>query len=215
MLIRRTLTSVALTLLLVGGSAACTNDDEPEASPTGTGETPAPTSPSSSEPTPPAPTGWESKYTDEELNAFDAAMRRLSDYEREAEPIWRRGKYTPEADKLFREYFITAPSQITLLRQFEAGEVQIKGVSTVLWSKAKRIKLGADGASVNATQCLDGTTSRVFQHGKEVKETSKPQLRDVALDAIRREDGELRWYISRIAESGGKRPCPMGDGRSS
>lgn len=208
MLFRRTLTLVALTVLAVGGAAACSNDDEPDASPTGGSETPSTTSPSTSEPTPSAPTGWESNYTEEELDAFEAAMRRLADYEREAEPIWRRGKYTPDAEQLFREYFTNAPRQTTLLRQFEAGRVQIKGVSTVLWSKANRIRLGPDGASVTATQCIDENTSRLFQNGKRVKEAIAPQLRDVALDAIRRDDGQLRWYIRAIVNAGGKRPCP-------
>jgi hypothetical protein len=205
----RLLKLLAASTVLLASVAAC-GDDPPESTPNpSTSPTESNTDPG--EPTSPtSPPAWQAKYSDAEIRAFEDAVNRLAAYEREAQPIWAKGKYTPEAEALFRRYFTTAPTQLQLLRDAERGGVQIKGQTTVLSSRPARLRVSKRGASTTVEQCVDETTSRLFQDGERVPEAHVPQLRTIVMTGVPQRAGDIRWYIASIVNGGGKRSCPTG-----
>lgn len=206
MLLRRHLTAAALLAALLATTAACGGDDEPEATPSSS-TTPTTQSPSPTVTTPTEP-AWEDKYTDAQLDAYDAALARYESYETRTEPIWAEGKVTDRAEALFKQYFPSPIWQgyLSRLTTYEQVDVQIDGLADVYWSKAKSIS--DTGLSVVINQCVDYTTISTTQRGKPaqpVEWQQKPNLRTITLE---KPDG-YDWLIYGVvdASTGKARPC--------
>jgi hypothetical protein len=206
MLFRRHLTVAALSVVLLATATACGGgDDEPEVAPSSNADTTQSPSPTES---PPTEAAWEDKYTDAQLDAYEAALARYESYESRTEPIWSEGKVTDRAEALFKQFFPSPIWQgyLRRLTTYEQVDVQIDGLADVYWSKAKSIS--DSGLSVEIEQCVDYTTISTTQRGKPaqpVKWQQKPNLRTITLE--KPEGGD--WLIYGVVDAtGGKaRPC--------
>lgn len=207
MLFPRKIAVAAVSIVLFAATAACGGgDDEPEVTPpsssTPTTESPSPTDPS------PTETAWQEKYTDAQLDSYEAALSSYEEYESRSEPIWAEGKVTDRAEALFKQYFPSPlwQGRLRMLSDYEQVDVQVKGLADVYWSRAKSIS--DTGLSVVINQCVDYTTVKVTQRGEAaqpVKWQQKPNLRTLTLE---KPDGS-DWLIYGVvdASSGKPRPC--------
>ena len=189
-----TMAAFALTLALAACSSAETPD--PGADPTSPSGEPEPTSSSAS----PSqdPDGWRDDFSSAELDAYDAALSRWSEYEERSAPVWAAGVATNDAERLFREYFASPAWQIAYdrLETYEEVEVKIPQPPKVLWSRGKRIDVQGANGSVVLIQCVDLTAQGTTQFGDPVKWPKgfrKPVLREITLD--RRGDSD--WLVTR------------------
>lgn len=207
--LHRTATTAALCagLLLAAG---CQSDGDGKAQPlppiessTSPSESTSPSPSPSTEPTTPA---WQDKYSQKQIAAYEAALDRYATYEQRSEPIWRRGKATPAAEQLFKDYFEEGvwQTQMSRLRLYEEAEVKIAGTPEVLWSRPTRISTG----TVLIRQCVDYRPTETTQYGnptKPVKSRQRPVIRLLGLT----KDGSEPWLIYKfVTKPDGKdRPC--------
>lgn len=207
MLSPRRIAAAAVSIALLTTTAACGGGDEPEATPSSSSTPTATQSPSPTEPSP-TETAWQDKYTDAQLDAYEAALSRYEEYETRSEPIWAEGKVTDRAEALFKQYFPSPlwQGRLRTLSQYEQVDVQIDGLAEVYWSRAKSVS--DSGLSVVIDQCVDYTTATVTQRGEPappVKWQQKPNLRTITLEKPKGYD----WLIYGVvdASSGKARPC--------
>ncbi|GAA3524636.1 hypothetical protein GCM10022234_21720 [Aeromicrobium panaciterrae] len=185
-----------VTVCLLGIALALTlsscDEDEPAPIPTGS-------TPTTATPTRPA---WEAKYTADEIAAYEEALATWDRYQQEAEPIWKAGKVTPEAEKLFKRYFATN-EQLINLDFYEKNHLTRTGRAKVLSTEPTRIKVSTTGGSVSIRQCLDASTITVTQNGETVEpENVGPQVFTFEMGKA-----EGRWIVFRLKESVGDSPC--------
>lgn len=186
---------------LVGSGAlalglTCGACSEPAANPT-------PSHSSSTTSPGPSPVAWESEFSDEQLEAYRQALARVSAYKAAVKPVWAAGKATPAAKRLFMEYFIPWQFYYDQLVQYEESGIRLEVKDTVLDSRASRVELGADGASVSIRQCIDQTESSGTQNGKTLPTSfDTPQLVDFVLS-----EADGRWLISTVSDPAKDRPC--------
>lgn len=206
MLSPRRIAVTTVSVALLGTAAACGGGgEEPEATPsssTHTTQTPSPTEPS------PSDTAWQDKYTDAQLDAFDAALSRYEEYETRSEPIWTEGKATDRAEGIFKQYYPSPlwQGQDRLLSSYQRGGVTRTGLADVYWSRAKSIS--DSGLSLVINQCVDYGPIVTEQNGKEAERPAwalKPNLRTINLEKPEGSD----WLIYGVvdASSGKARPC--------
>ena len=181
---------------LVLAAAGCNGDSNADPQPLPSTSTTSLPSSATTSPTP-TPTGWESEFTDDQLAEYQEALRRWEDYERESEPLWANPKPSDATLKFFRSYFYAPEQMQSLLERNAQVEIKIEGRSTVLWSRATRIKASA----VTIRQCVDFTSQRVTQFGEPTTgRPTKPQLREVSLS---RPKDDAQYLISNISEGRG------------
>lgn len=201
---RRATAAGALAIALIGLLATGCNDDgtPPTSDPSD------PTTSASANPTEPTASAWESKYTEDELEAFEKALATWTRYEKLAEPIWAKGKATKAAQQLFRKYWATN-SQYSQLQRHEAGQIRVEGVGVELWAKPIFVKLGPDGDSLSIRRCVDGTGVKVFQGDKQLMGgTDRPQIIDIRMfSLVDKKTKSTRWWIVRQSNPQGKKPC--------
>lgn len=205
---RRYALTVTLLSVLAIFTAACAGND-PETAPTD-GPTSSATDSTSEPTTEPTPTldpgSWESKFSPAELDAYETALQRWESYESRSEPIWAKGKATPAAEKLFKEYF-PHPAWMDYwerLQGYEQINVKVSGTPTVYWSKAKSVT--ESGTGVQIQQCVDYTSVQRTQDGEEIaRPTPEPQLRTIFLSQPEGYD----WLIYGVKElvDGKPKPC--------
>jgi hypothetical protein len=171
---RAALVAIACTGLLL---TACTsNGDEPEPRPTTATSSGTPTQ----SPTKPA---WESRYTEKELRAYEAALARFTEYEQRSEQIWARGEVTPGAEALFKEYWITWPNTLNTLRVYERDGVKVSGLAKVIWSKQSSIDVRPNSRTVSIRQCVDPSTIKVaVTEGDTERSKVQPYIRTITMD---------------------------------
>lgn len=151
----------------------------------------------------PSPVSWESEFSAEQLEAYRQALATVSAYQAAVKPIWATGKATPAAKRLFMEYFIPWQFYYDQLVQYEEAGIRLEVKDAVLDSRASRVELGADGASVSIRQCIDQTESSGTQNGKALPTSfDTPQLVDFVVSQA---DG--RWLISTVSDPAEDRPC--------
>ena len=97
MTLRHRLVTLTLIAALSASLAACGGGSDPETKPPSS-NTPSTKDPSPSEDPSGAggpPTGWEDKFTREQMNTYNAALRRWVQYTKLSNEIYRKGKDTP------------------------------------------------------------------------------------------------------------------------
>lgn len=186
--------------LLVGVALAmglaCGGCSEPAADPTPS-HSPSTTTPA------PSPVAWESEFSGEQLEAYRQALAKVSAYQAAVKPVWAEGKATPAAKRLFMDYFIPWQFYYDQLVRYEAEGIRLEVKDSVLDSRASRIELGADGASVSIRQCIDQTESSGTQNGKTLPTSfDTPQLVDFVVS-----EADGRWLISTVSDPAKDRPC--------
>lgn len=190
--------AAALSGVLLLALAGC-GDDETTADPDPT-EAPSSTHTASASPTA-DPSAWTSDYTEAEVKAFDAALRRFDAYEKASEPIWAAGKATPAAKKLFKEYF-PSPNWEAMYRElqmYETADVQTTGRAAVLWSEPTHLTKG----SALIRQCVDYDPMETVQRGSpapRIESRADPVLREINLSKPEGYD----WLIYSLNTAPGK-----------
>jgi hypothetical protein len=128
---------------------------------------------------------WKARYTGDQLRAYDGALDRFTAYERDAEPVWARGRATPEAQRLFREYWMVWDDPWEQLKDYQHAKTDIEGIEKVLWSRAAKINLRGTKKTgrtpfIWIKQCVDPTTVTVHPAG-EGHRRLRPYLRTVIM----------------------------------
>jgi hypothetical protein len=174
--LRRVIANAVLAALTFA-VAACGSDDDPR-------PLPAPTStPPSSSPSPTTTPAWESKYTSEQIQAYNEALARWETYEQRAEPIWAKGKVTPAAEALFKEYWVAWAVPLNTLQTYQQNGLAVSGVAHVLSSVPASIDLESATASVVIKQCIDPASISVTKDGEaQASSGQKPYVRTITLD---------------------------------
>jgi predicted small lipoprotein YifL len=170
--LRQLITTCFVFSALTFALAACGSKGDPTPLPAPTSKT------SSSSPSPTTP-AWESKYTAEQIQAYNEALARWESYEQRSEPIWAKGKVTPAAEALFKEYWITWPNTLNTLRYLEANGVTKSGVPTVVSSQPKKVEEGSKDVTVVIRQCIDDSNV------KTVSEAGAPSSTGPATPYVR------------------------------
>jgi predicted small lipoprotein YifL len=192
----------AAVLMLVAGVAGCGGSEEAALPP------PTKTTPTATTPTVDPTDAWRDDYTEDQLAAYDAALRRWEAYESRAEPIWTAGKATDQAQELFKEYFADPAWRWRWddLKFDEANEVKEIGIPGIYWSRAKSIS----ETSVSIVQCADYTNREIIQSGKPAESDDNwimtHERRDILLVKAEGHD----WLIQEVKDpiSRGKpKPC--------
>jgi hypothetical protein len=130
---------------------------------------------------------WKARYTGDQLRAYDGALDRFAAYERDAEPVWAKGRATPEAQSLFREYWMVWDDPWQRLKDDQEYGFTDEGVAAVLWSRATRISLKGTKKTGNTpfiwiTQCIDPSTITSLRHGKAYPPSGQgPYLRKITM----------------------------------
>lgn len=158
--------ALAAMLVLVG----CGGDLKPKVSHS---------APASSAPPSPTPSAWESKFTPKQMADFKEALQRYTEYEERSEAIYDEGKATKASMALFKEYFLDPDGQQIDLQNLQRNKITGTGIARVLWSRPTRVK----GGSVTIQQCVDNSTTTVYQAGKRLpRKPNFPYIDTVTLD---------------------------------
>lgn len=179
----RSAAAVACAAALFTASACQDGDPEPSPEPTKTTTSAAPT---------PTKSAWESKYSAKQLKAYEAALVRFTEYEQRAEPIWARGKVTPGAEALFKEYWLTWPNTLNTLRYLEDQGITTHGNPRVIWSKLAEVQRAAK--TVIIAQCIDNSTVKTESRAgtPDVPNERPPYIRNIRMDKV----GKNAWRIT-------------------
>jgi hypothetical protein len=199
---RHSVTAVAIAGLMVS-AAGCNGDSnaDPNPLPSSSGSG-APASSPTTSPTS-SPTGWESEFTVEQLAAYQEALGRWQDYERESGSVWANPKPTAETLKFFAGYFYNEDLIQNRLEQYAEAEVKVEGLPNVLWSKA----ILAKGQTVHIRQCVDYTTLTVTQHDQPVEGSAEPLVREIDLSVPADESVYLIEQIQDVAWGAEEERC--------
>lgn len=161
------------------GLTGCQNDNQPDPIPEAT-ETTSPVASETTEPTP----SWEGKYNEKEVQAYKDALARWEEYETRSEPIWAKGKATPAAQELFKEYWSTWAPVFLRLQTYEENGLAVSGTADVLTSKASLIDLTGQ-KRVIIKQCVDPSPITVSENGKDDPPGKQsPYIRTITLDQV-------------------------------
>ncbi len=146
MTLRYRLVTLTLIAALSGSLTACGGSSDPETKPppsnsTGTKD-PSPSDDPSDAGGP--PTGWEDKFTREQMNTYNAALRRWQQYTKLSNEIYRKGKDTPEARDTLQEFSLFWQRDVvTLARDFDKGGIREEVPPKPLWTYATSIEADA------------------------------------------------------------------------
>ena len=135
--------TLALIAALSGSLTACGGGGDPETKPspstTTSTEDPSPSDDPSEAGGPPA--GWEDKFTREQMNTYNAALRRWEQYTKLSNEIYRKGKDTPDARNTLQEFSLfwqrDVADPVQGLRQ---GRLAREVPSEPLWTYARSVK---------------------------------------------------------------------------
>jgi hypothetical protein len=158
---RRRLLTLALVVTLSSSLAACGGDPEAKPAPSKTSkETPSPSEDPSKAGGPPA--GWEDKFTRQELNTYNAALRRWEQYTKLANEIYRKGRDTHDARNTLREFsLIWQRDVLTLSTDYEKGGLRREVPSEPMWTYAQSVK----PTYVVIVQCTDYSKIKYTKNG--------------------------------------------------
>ena len=154
--------SLALIAALSSSVTACSGDSDPETKPSET--------PSMKDVSPSAgpskaggpPTGWEDKFTREQMNSYNAALRRWEQYTKLSNEIYRKGKDTPEARDTLQEFSLFWQQDVvTLARDFDKGGIREEVPPEPVWTYATSI----EASQVTIIQCTDYSNARITKPG--------------------------------------------------
>ncbi len=164
MTLRYRLVTLTLIAALSGSLTACGGGSDPQTKPSPS------TAASAKDPNPSddpseaggPPTGWEDKFTHEQMNTYNAALRRWKQYTKLSNEIYRQGKDTPEARKILQEYSLFWQRDVlTLQTQFDKGGLREEVPDKPLWTFATTIK----PTYVVIVQCTDYRDIRYTKNG--------------------------------------------------
>ena len=188
------LASTGITLaVLVACSPDVAEPLPPESSSSSAAE-PAPTEPADSGG---PPEGWEDEFTDEQLQAYEAALVRWERYSQDVRPIYAKGRITPAARQFFRKNALRPQERIKFLEDIERAGLQEVQAPEPLWAKAKSVKLRPDGTgTVFITECVDYTDIRYERDGEVVKGLKPKKPITPLITQMDKPDPQSEWLYA-------------------
>lgn len=176
MLIRRHISTAALTIAIAMTLTACSDED--------TSGIPTAGTPAASATPSPTPT-WATDFTAEEIAEYDKALARWTEYETRSQALWANPKVTPESQELLRDYWITWPNMVNTLTYYEKNGYAVKSLATTLWSRAGAVTKTPNGYSVVIEQCVDPSTGEMVYPDdvKVEKRDAAPYIRSIDLSS--------------------------------
>lgn len=196
MSLRRISTMLAVIVALSGSLTACDGDNDPQTKPSPSTTTSATDRSPSDDPSeaggPPA--GWEDKFTRDQLNAYNAALRRWQQYTKLANEIYRKGKDTPEARKTLEEYSLFwQRDAVTLARDFDKGGIRAEVPPKPLWTYATSVEPN----QVAIIQCTDYSKVKYTKNGDVLDNKPKHLVTPLIVRMTRTTDGV--WKVRTTA----------------
>ena len=164
MKLRHRLVTLTLIAALSASVTSCGGGGDPETKPPSNNTTstkdPSP-SESPSEAGGP-PTGWEDKFTHQQMNNYNAALRRWEQYTKLSNEIYRKGKDTPDARDTLQEFSLFWQRDVvTLSTDYDKGGLRREVPAEPLWTYAKSVK----PTYVVIVQCTDYSRIKYTKNG--------------------------------------------------
>ncbi len=154
MTLRHRLVTLTLIAALSASLAACGGGSDPETKPPSS-NTPSTKDPSPSEDPSGAggpPAGWEDEFTRQQMNTYNAALRRWVQYTKLSNEIYRKGKDTPDARDTLQEFSLFWQRDVvTLSTDYDKGGLRREVPAEPLWTYARSVK----PTYVVIVQCTD------------------------------------------------------------
>jgi hypothetical protein len=143
------------------------------------------------------PVGWEKKFTQRQLNAYDAALARYQRYNELSDDIYRKGKDTPQARAVLKEYNLLWQRDIvTLGETFDKGGVRQEVPPRLLWSYARSVK----PTEVIFLQCVDFSRMRYTQNGKVLRNKPKHPITPVIVSMTKPTNRDWMVVAERLRD---------------
>ncbi|WP_460815044.1 hypothetical protein [Nocardioides korecus] len=147
-----------------GSLAACGGGSDPESKPPPSAPTstkdPSPSSDPSGTGGP--PTGWQDKFTHEQMDTYNAALRRWKQYTKLSNEIYRKGKDTPDARATLQEFSLFwQRDALTLATDYDKGGLRREVPAEPLWTYATSVK----PTYVVIVQCTDYSKLKYTKSG--------------------------------------------------
>ena len=164
MTLRQRLVTLTLIAALSGSLTACGGGGDPETKPPPSNTTstkdPSPSEGPSKAGGP--PTGWEDKFTREQMNSYNAALRRWEQYTKLSNEIYRKGKDTPDARDTLQEFSLFWQRDVvTLSTDYDKGGLRREVPAEPLWTYARSVK----PTYVVIVQCTDYSKIKYTKNG--------------------------------------------------
>ena len=199
MTFRRRLLSLTLIAALAGGLTACGGDNDPQTKPSPSTTTrsnvPGPSDDPSKAGGPPV--GWEDKFTREQLNTYNAALRRWQQYTKLANEVYRKGKDTPAARKTLEEYsFFWQRDAVMLARDYDKGGIREEVSPKPLWTYATSI----ESNQVAMIECTDYSDARVTKNGDVLDNKPKHLVTPLIVRMTKTTDGKWKFRTSTLKD---------------
>lgn len=161
---------------------------------------PVPDPPSSTAVSPPSPSAsetepaWTDEYSADQLDAYAAALARWQEYSDKTESIYREGRDTPEARKVFQEYDMQAAARIrSLAETYDAGELRtLQGPEAV-----SAEPVGITEQVVLISQCNDYSQVQVTRAGEPVADAIPEHVVTPILIEMDLVPGR-EWMVARV-----------------
>lgn len=191
------LTGTAAAAFLLAASAGCSDseaDPIPEAS---TSVSPSQTPTTTPVKTGGPPAGWEKKFTQRQLNTYDAALARWTRFSELNDSIYQKGKNTRQARAALREYDLFSQRNIKILGEtFDKGGVRQVGSAEAQWSYAKTVKTNR----VVLIQCLDYSNLRYTKRGKVMRNRPKHLVTPLVVRMTKPDDRNWMFESSTLKD---------------
>lgn len=200
---RHRMGTLTLIALLSGSITACSGASDPQTKPPPNTPTSAPDPTPSDAPSDAGgpPPGWEAKFTHEQLNTYNAALRRWQQYTKLANEIYRKGKTTPEARKTLQEYSLFWQRDVlTLQTQFDKGGLREEVPDQPLWIYATTIK----PTYVVMVQCTDYRSIRYTKNGDVLNNKPKHLVTPLVIRMTKARTGD---WVHRDSILRDKKTC--------
>lgn len=197
---RRHVTATLAAGLMLTASACGGEGGSEQTAPQSTPEWPtsSTTAPTNASPA----SDWKSKFTEAELDRYEEALDRWQEFTELAHEIHMRGKDTPEARAVFKEYSLQYQRDIAeLVQTFDEGNVRLERPEEPLWWKAVSI----EPRVVVIRQCTDYRNVRLVQDGRTVPGT-KPKHRVTPLRIEMNKPKGHDWMVA-TTQLKDKRAC--------
>lgn len=200
MTFRHRLGTLTLIALLSGGLTACGGGGDPQTKPPPSSPTSAPDPTPSDAPSeaggPPA--RWADKFTHEQMNTYNAALRRWQQFTKLSNEIYRKGKDTPDARKMLQEYSLFwQRDAVMLARDFDKGGIREEVSPKPLWIYATAIH----ASQVTMIQCTDYSDARITKNGDVLANKPKHVVTPLVVRMTRTTDREWKFRSTTLRDT--------------
>lgn len=190
----RSISYVGAALIAVLGLSGCT-EDIPDPAPTAAPSSP----PQSSVSVPNGPS-----LSPEASDDYERALARWTEYAEGSERYWAAGKVTPDAVEFFKEYWVTYPTRVAELEQYESMGLKASGIPEVKASWPDRVTAKDGIVTVVIKECIDASPVTFNLEAKG--EVAAPYVRTVVLDRTEKRDFKV-LSMQDLSNSKTVTPC--------